>query len=131
MPRKAADDAIDFSLSDAACPDFLYFDVVDNAVDFEFDKSGKRAYFDADEVGDVFTLRRWHTGDRFRPFGMKGSKKISDYFADHKFSLAQKRSAWILEAKGVVLWIVGERASRDCSVSPTTQRILVVTDRRK
>ncbi len=131
MPKEAKDDAVEFSLGDAVCPDFLHFEVVDNAPNFEFDKSGKRAFFDADEVGDVFTLRRWHMGDRFRPFGMKGSKKISDYFNDHKFSLAQKRAAWILEAKGVVLWIVGERASRDCSVSPTTRRILVVNDLRK
>ncbi len=131
MPKDAQDEAVEFTLGDAACPEFLHFEVVDNVPDFEFDKSGKRAYFDADEVGCVFTLRHWRTGDRFRPFGMKGSKKISDYFNDHKFSLAQKRAAWILEAEGRVLWIVGERASRDCQVMPITRRILVATDLRK
>ncbi len=131
MPKAEVDDAVEFSLGGVDCPGFLRFEVVDNTPDFEFDKSGKRVYFDADEVGNAFVLRHWRKGDRFRPFGMKGSKKVSDYFNDRKFSLAQKRAAWILEADGRVLWIVGERASRDCLVLPTTRCILVVTDLRK
>ncbi len=131
MPKAEDDDAVEFSLGGVDCPGFLRFEVVDNTPDFEFDKSGKRAYFDADAVGNTFVLRHWRKGDRFRPFGMKGSKKVSDYFNDRKFSLAQKRAARILEADGRVLWIVGERASRDCLVLPTTRCILVVTDLRK
>ncbi len=128
MGKEEPDVAFELSLGDGSRLEFLDFDVVDNAPDFNFDKSGRRAYFDADAVGSIFKLRRWHTGDRFRPFGMKGSKKVSDYFNDHKFSLADKRNAWILEANGTVLWIVGERASRDFAVTPATRRILVVTD---
>lgn len=33
MSKEAKDDVVEFSLSDAACPDFLHFEVVDNAPD--------------------------------------------------------------------------------------------------
>ena len=40
------------------------------------------AWFDFDEVRFPLTLRHWRDGDRFVPFGMKGSKLVSDLFSD-------------------------------------------------
>ncbi len=41
-------------------------------------------YFDYDKIkGDLY-IRNRRTGDRFVPYGMKGSKKIKDYFIDEK-----------------------------------------------
>ena len=41
-------------------------------------------YFDYDKiVGDLY-IRNRRNGDSFIPFGMKGSKKIKDYFIDEK-----------------------------------------------
>lgn len=52
----------------------ILIEIVDNSPEFEFDRSGKTAYFDADATGDRLTVRQWRQGDRFRPFGMKGTK---------------------------------------------------------
>lgn len=52
----------------------ILIEIVDNSPEFEFDRSGKTAYFDADATGDRLTVRHWRQGDRFRPFGMKGTK---------------------------------------------------------
>lgn len=56
-------------------------------------------------------LRHCRPGDRFRPFGMKGSKLLSDLFADAKLSEVEKRSVWVLVADGVIVWVLGLRAA--------------------
>lgn len=104
----------------------ILIEIVDNSPEFEFDRSGKTAYFDADATGDRLTVRHWRQGDRFRPFGMKGSKKLSDYFNDHKFSLLQKLSTPIVEMQGRIVWIAGERAADDFRVTPSSRRILTM-----
>lgn len=104
----------------------ILFEIVDNSPEFEFDRSGKTAYFDADATGDRLTVRHWRQGDRFRPFGMKGTKKLSDYFNDRKFSLMQKLSTPIVEMQGRIVWIAGERAADDFRVTPSSRRILTM-----
>lgn len=104
----------------------ILIEIVDNSPEFEFDRSGKTAYFDADATGDRLTVRHWRQGDRFRPFGMKGSKKLSDYFNDHKFSLLQKLSTPIVEMQGRIVWIAGERAADDFRITPSSRRILTM-----
>lgn len=78
------------------------------------------------EGNPQFILRHWKKGDRLEPFGMKGSKKVSDIFNDSKLSIIDKNSTWILERNGVILWIVGIRASRHFPVSSKTKRIMCV-----
>ena len=56
-------------------------------------------------------LRHWRRGDRFKPFGLNGSKLVSDLFADLKLDHAAKRNVWLLEADGDILWILGYRTS--------------------
>lgn len=57
------------------------------------------------------TLRHWQDGDRMRPFGMRGTKLLSDLFVDLQFTHSQKRLVWVLEADGEIVWVVGHRAA--------------------
>lgn len=61
-------------------------------------------------------LRHWREGDRFKPFGMNGSKLISDLFTDLKLSEKEKNETWLLEADGEILWVIGCRAAQSFSV---------------
>ena len=87
---------------------------------------GNLAYFDSEILGHKLTLHHWRQGDRFRPFGMKGSKKLSDYFNDNKFSLLDKRRAWLLCASDTILWLVGHRAADAFRVTPATRQVVVL-----
>ena len=84
------------------------------------------AYFDYDKLAFPLTLRTWKEGDWFIPFGMKGRKKLSDYFSDHKFSRLDKERTWLLCSGGAVIWIVGERSDNRFCLDKTTKSVLVV-----
>lgn len=75
----------------------------------------------------VFELRSWRKGDRFTPFGMNGSKLVSDLLSDKKMSLADKRKVRILTRNGDILWVVGLRAANLYSVGKNTAEILCLT----
>ena len=64
------------------------------------------------------TIRHWRQGDRFSPFGMKGSKLLSDLFVDLKLSPSQKKAVWLMEADGEIVWVLGRRAAQAYVVAP-------------
>jgi len=88
--------------------------------------SPDEAMFDADQLRFPLLVRHWRHADRISPFGMKGSRLVSDIFSDKKLSLDDKERAWLLcDADGVVLWVVGIRASSVAPVTGSTSRVLM------
>ncbi len=82
------------------------------------------ACFDLDKLTFPLTLRRWQSGDRFTPFGMRGSRKVSDYFNDRKYSLVDKERAWLLCSGTTIIAILGERIADGFRITPETRRII-------
>ena len=77
---------------------------------FKINKSIRFANIDADKVKFPLMLRPTREGDRFVPFGMTGSKLISDFLADCKVSLVVRRRQLVLtDANGRIVWLVGHR----------------------
>ncbi|TCP57679.1 tRNA(Ile)-lysidine synthase [Tumebacillus sp. BK434] len=85
------------------------------------------AQFDADELsGSCIYIRTWEQGDGFRPFGMQGTKLISDVFVDAKVP-KHKRMAWPLFCiDSEIAWVVGIRRGQQAMVTDKTQRTLVL-----
>ena len=78
---------------------------------------------DADALPFPFQLRSWRDGDWFQPFGMRGSKKLSDLFADLKWSRAQKEQAVIAAPCGEdshVYALIGERMDESLRITPAS-----------
>ena len=79
---------------------------------------------DADKVQFPLTLRHWRHGDRFHPLGMKGSKLLSDFFVDQKFTETQKRNVFLLvSAEDEIFWVVGHRIDDRFKVEETTKSV--------
>jgi len=100
--------------------------------DFVVDKSPEVAQLDFDKIRFPLTLRHWRHGDRFHPLGMKGSKLLSDFFVDQKFTEAQKRNVFLLvSADGEMLWVVGHRIDDRFKITNATKSILLCSLTRK
>jgi tRNA(Ile)-lysidine synthase len=83
------------------------------------------AVLDAASVQPPLTVRAWRPGDVFRPLGLAGKKKVQDYFVDAKVPRWRRgRMPLVVDARGEVIWIVGERIAEPCRVRPDTQRVL-------
>ena len=74
-------------------------------------------------------VRSWQTGDRIRPGGLKGSKKIQDIFTDLKIPAGERHSIPLLaeEATGRILavgkWRVEETALIACRLPALHDRV--------
>lgn len=85
------------------------------------------ANLDFDKLHFPLELRKWQQGDVFYPLGMKGRKKLSDFFVDKKLSLYQKENCWLLTSEGKIVWIIGLRIDDRFKVSPQTSKIYQAT----
>lgn len=93
---------------------------------FELEKNKNIAYFDFEKLSFPLVLRHWKDGDSFIPYGMNGRKKISDYFSDHKYSIADKKNCWLLCNNDQVIWIIGERTDNRFRITNSTQTAYII-----
>lgn len=83
------------------------------------------ATLDADKVVFPLTVRQIYTADRFHPFGMNGSKLVSDYLTDIKKDPLEKRSQLVIaDAEGNIIWLIGERTDNRYRIDNNTRRML-------
>lgn len=89
-------------------------------------KTGKDTILcDAEKLKRPLTLRKWRDGDRFHPFGMKGSRLVSDFFSDLKLSIIEKQQQWLLcDTDGEIVWLVGMRADGRFAVTGETEEVV-------
>ena len=86
------------------------------------------ASLDASDIKFPLTLRHTQPGDRFVPFGMTGTKLLSDYLTDRKKNIFEKRAQLVLtDAQQRILWLVGERTDNRFRITPHTQQVLRLT----
>ncbi|NLX62147.1 MAG: tRNA lysidine(34) synthetase TilS [Tissierellia bacterium] len=85
-----------------------------------------RKYFDYDKVQGSLYVRNRRAGDRFVPFGMKGSKKVKDYFIDEKVPKDERNRIPIVTDEKNIIWIVGYRISELYKITKDTKRVLVI-----
>jgi tRNA(Ile)-lysidine synthase len=92
----------------------------------EFLECGAAAFFDADDARFPLTLRSPRPGDRFRPWGMDGTRKLNEVLIDRKVPMHGRRSVPVLVKDRRILWIAGVARSDDAPLTPRTGRVLKV-----
>ena len=91
---------------------------------FEVPKINYIAYIDADKLCGELKLRKWKSGDRFVPFGMKGFKKIRDYLRDRKLSLFEKENVMVVTSGEEIVWVVNERTDNRFRIDSNTKTVV-------
>lgn len=75
------------------------------------------AAFCAKKVGDAsFEVRCARNGDRMRPMGMDGSRKLQDIFTDLKIPRSERNHLPVVVCREEIIWVPGYRISRDWTV---------------
>ena len=105
----------------------LYFEECDVDSLITYNVPDNVALLDADKVTYPITLRRWKEGDSFTPFGMTGSKKVSDFLIDAKVSMAEKKRQFVLLSDNEIAWLIGRRISDDFRITNKTERVIRIT----
>lgn len=105
-------------------PLHLKFEEFTRTPDYKPEKDSRIATLDMDKMGFPLVLRKWRRGDRFQPYGMRGQKKLSDFFIDEKLSLFEKENTWLLESDNRIVWIIGHRIDERFRITRYTRQIL-------
>ncbi|MFH1754943.1 MAG: tRNA lysidine(34) synthetase TilS [Candidatus Latescibacterota bacterium] len=85
------------------------------------------AYFAMDRIPSTMTIRNPRPGERMQPFGMKGSKKISDIWVDRKIPGRERSNLVVLCDSEGILWLVGAVTSERGRITEKTKIILKIT----
>jgi tRNA(Ile)-lysidine synthase len=81
---------------------------------------------DADSLTRPLTVRSRRPGDRFRPLGLGGSKKVQDLLIDSKVPREERSAVPLLCDRSGVLWVVGHRLDERAAIKKSTRRALLV-----
>ena len=108
--------------------------VVERTPDVNLKQPVGTVIMDADKMAFPFVCRAWRQGDWFVPFGLKGRKKVSDLFADLKFTQIDKAKAlMIVDCRGDlaerqhIAGVLGYRIDDRYKVDHTTRSIVLMT----
>jgi tRNA(Ile)-lysidine synthase len=82
------------------------------------------AFVDYDSLGKEVFVRNKLPGDRFSPLGVKGSKKLQDFFVDEKIPSEERELIPVVESAGKIVWVAGKRLDERAKVTPKTTRIV-------
>ncbi len=91
---------------------------------------GTVEFADYDRIAPPLCVRPVRAGDRMRPLGMRGRRKVGDILTDLRLPLWERRNARVLTAGGAPIWILGARLSDDVKLTPQTRLALRLTWRR-
>ena len=98
---------------------------------FKLTKNKLIEFISGDGLSNNFEIRKWETGDKFNPIGMKGTKNISDFLTDEKISSLQKKDQLVLTNNEKIVWVVGLRIDDCFKVKPESKIILKLTVSKK
>jgi tRNA(Ile)-lysidine synthase len=88
---------------------------------------GDAAVVSAASLRGTLTVRNRRAGDRFRPFGLHGRKKLQDYFVDRKVPRDERdRVPLVVDADDRIVWVVGHAVAEDFRVTDPGGAVLLL-----
>lgn len=84
------------------------------------------AYLDYEKIEFPLIIRNIRPGDRFRPLGMAGTKKVKSFFIDRKIPRDVRHQIPMLVDRKAILWIAGLATSDRVKVTTSTRICLKI-----
>jgi tRNA(Ile)-lysidine synthase len=92
--------------------------------DLAIESAKANAQLDYGKLEFPLRLRKWKTGDKFKPLGVNGFKKLSDFFTNQKLNRFEKDDTWLLVNKNDIVWVVGYRIDDRYKITDATKKVL-------
>ncbi|MGD0620945.1 MAG: tRNA lysidine(34) synthetase TilS [Thermacetogeniaceae bacterium] len=87
---------------------------------------GSRVCFDYDQLEAPLAVRTRRAGDRLRPFGMQGAKKLKKLLGELRVSASDRDRVALVVSGGEIIWVAGYRRSQAAPVTEQTRRMLIL-----
>ncbi len=89
--------------------------------------SGPVAAVRADLVASGLAVRGRRPGDRFRPIGLRGRKKLQDLFVDRKIVRAERDAVpLVVDDRDRIVWVAGHGIDEAFRVTDASQKVVVL-----
>lgn len=90
-------------------------------------RDARMALLDADCIKGKLMLRHIAETDRFRPYGLPGTKVVNKYLRDLKMHRAERDNAVVLADDNGIVWVVNHRIDQRLAVTSATRHILQIS----
>ncbi|MBU0473562.1 MAG: tRNA lysidine(34) synthetase TilS [Bacteroidetes bacterium] len=81
-------------------------------------------YINGDKIIFPLSIRKWKAGDKFKPIGLNGTKKVSDFLTEAKVNSADKKNQMVVLNENKIIWIVNHRIDESVKINNETKRII-------
>jgi len=81
-------------------------------------------WVDADRIELPLRVRPWHFGDRIRPLGLSGKKKVSDILTDRAVPVHRRSEQMVVCSGTEIVWVIGHCISEDFKVTAGTRSFM-------
>ncbi len=81
-------------------------------------------YVNGEKIAPPLTVRYRRPGDRFRPLGVKGEKKLKDFLINEKIPRSGRDSIPLLMFGDEIVWVVGHRINERYKLDEPTARAI-------
>lgn len=100
-------------------------DIIPADPNFNMPIDPNTAYLDFDKVGNCNLIaRNRRAGDKFKPLGADGFKKIKEFFIDEKIPRRKRNKIPIVESCGNIIWVAGMRIDDRFKLDDKTKKVL-------
>lgn len=94
---------------------------------FEIPRRASVACFDLRKLTLPLSVRTVVEGDRFRPFGMEGTRLVSDLLTDLKVPLFERERQLVVLSGDTIVWVVGRRAAAGYEIDGDTRHAMTLS----
>ena len=80
-----------------------------------------------DRVPGPLAVRNRRPGDRFRPVGLGGRKKLQDFFVDEKVARTRRDEVpLVVDETDRIVWVAGYRIDQEFRVTDPAQGVVIL-----
>lgn len=83
--------------------------------------------FDVEKISGKLTIRNRRNGDKIKPLGLGGTKKVKDILIDSKVPLEKRNSVPVICDEEKILWLAGYCMSDEAKISDSTKDVVRIS----